>query len=248
MSAAGPAPGGWELKVCGAVSTRELDALAEAGATLAGVWWGVPGSPRDLDVQRVATLAAHARDTGGPGLCLVTLCPDPDAVAGVVRSSGVRDVQLHAFQLPAVVRRLRHLLPAGTRLWKAAHVDAGRCLEEPFLGAYARAGADGFVLDAVSGGRVGSTGTALEPAVVRGFAALAPRPFLLAGGLDAHPSAQQLALRELPGLTGIDLDGAARDAGGPICARRVRAVARAWPGTAATTPAAAAAVAGAVAV
>ncbi len=37
MSAAGPAPGGWELKVCGAVSPRELDALAEAGVTLAGV-------------------------------------------------------------------------------------------------------------------------------------------------------------------------------------------------------------------
>ena len=66
------------------------------------------------------------------------------------------------------------------------HVKGGECVEAPLIGAYEKAGVDVFLFDVVSDdGRVGSTGQAIDPAVVAPLADKLTRPFLLAGGISA---------------------------------------------------------------
>ncbi|GAB2713727.1 hypothetical protein [Kitasatospora kifunensis] len=72
---------------------------------------------------------------------------------------GVRRVQLHAYQPPALVRTLRTAIGPEVTLVKVLHLREGRCLEGPPVPAYGRAGTDPFLLDAVTeDGRIGSTG------------------------------------------------------------------------------------------
>ncbi|MGC4948951.1 hypothetical protein ACLQ2N_22485 [Streptomyces sp. DT224] len=77
-----------------------------------------------------------------PAPCTVgTLCPvlvaflgDPDAVAGVMRRTGIRVVQFHACRPPASVRALRTVLPESV-IVKVLHVSDGTCPQRPLVGA-----------------------------------------------------------------------------------------------------------------
>ncbi|PZT71690.1 MULTISPECIES: phosphoribosylanthranilate isomerase [unclassified Streptomyces] len=216
------------LKVCGATSTRDIEVLAGAGACLVGLWHGVPGGPADLPEHEVAALAAAVRATGTLHPVLVTFLGDPDAVAGVLRRTGIRIVQLHAYQPPATVRALRTALP-DTVIVKVLHVMDGSCPERPLIGAYERAGTDLFLIDSTTAdGRVGSTGQRLDEETVLRLAQRFTLPFWLAGGLDrTNRSAYERVLSH-PRLRGIDVDTAARGGDGRFGAPAVAGLARAW--------------------
>ncbi|MFJ2675990.1 N-(5'-phosphoribosyl)anthranilate isomerase [Streptomyces sp. NPDC087525] len=216
------------LKVCGATSPGDITALASAGADCVGLWHGIPGGHAELSERHLTGLAAAARATGRLEPVLVTFLGDPDALTGLARRTGLRWLQLHAYQPPAVVRALRAALP-GTVLVKVLHLRGGNCLERPLIGAYERAGTDLFLLDTTTeDGRIGSTGHQLSERDVLGLLPRLTRPFLLAGGISPYNRPDYGSVAAHPGFRGIDVDTAARDAHGRFAAPAVTALARAW--------------------
>jgi phosphoribosylanthranilate isomerase len=216
------------LKVCGARSRADVRLLASAGADLVGLWHAVPGGHADLGRARLTELATEAVQTGVEPV-LVTFSADVDALAAILAETGIRWLQLHAYQPPAVVRALRAGVPPGTTIVKVLHLAAGTCLEQRFIPGYERAGTDVFLCDTVTAdGRVGSTGQRLAGADVLTTAAGLSRPFLLAGGVRAEISGDHAAVGEHPLFLGIDVDTAARDERGQLCSPSVARIARGW--------------------
>lgn len=216
------------LKVCGATTPDDVELLASAGADLVGLWHGIPGGPAELSAGELAALAAVAHRTGAVAPVLVTFLKDPAALAGAVARSGVRWVQLHAYQPPAVVRALKAAHPDVTVV-KVLHVQGGSCVERRFVGAYERAGTDLFLLDATTGdGRVGSTGERLDPWAVGALADELTVPFLLAGGITDVPGPGDGHVAAHPRFLGIDVDTGARSGNGGFDARRIAAIRSAW--------------------
>ncbi|MBF4463178.1 MULTISPECIES: N-(5'-phosphoribosyl)anthranilate isomerase [unclassified Rathayibacter] len=216
------------VKVCGVVAAAELSLLAAAGATDAGVWWGVPGSPRSLSVPQ---LAAVARDRSPIRRALVTFSSDADGIALAAAALEADWIQLHAFQRPSVVDELRRRLAdsgRACRVVKVLHLDGGVLLEAPFLGAYGRAGADGYLVDTVAGGRIGSTGVRADAGVLRRAVERLDRPFLVAGGLGARDADRVADLAASEHWQGIDVDGSARGVHGALDAVAVAALVDAW--------------------
>jgi phosphoribosylanthranilate isomerase len=217
------------LKVCGATTRAQAELLAEAGANLVGLWYGVPGGRADLDLGRAAELAGVVRDTGVAEPVLVTFAHDVRLLRDAVRATGARWVQLHAYQPPTVVRALRDALADDVLLVKVLHLRAGACLERRLIGAYERSGTHVFLLDSLrDDGRVGSTGQPLDTRAALDLVPQLTRPFLLAGGIQAGNRSHYAGLAGHPGLLGIDVDSAARDRHGEFDRRRVRDIARAW--------------------
>jgi phosphoribosylanthranilate isomerase len=222
------------LKVCGvwgAGAERDLETLATAGVDLVGLWHGVPGGEADLTTPELVRLAAVARDYALEPV-VVTFDSDVARLADAVRRSRARWVQLHAYQLPGVVRDLKAAVrrPRVTVV-KVLHVRGGRCVDLRLTRAYERAGVDAFMLDAATDdGRVGSTGESIPPEVAADIASRLSRPFLLAGGIDA---AGRWAYRDLArheGFVGIDVSTGARDERGRLRLRRIETINRAWRG------------------
>ncbi|MFI9642508.1 hypothetical protein ACIG87_21025 [Micromonospora sp. NPDC051925] len=200
------------LKVCGITTPDEVGPLAAAGADLVGLWWGIPGGPADLPVARLVELAATVRATGRLEPVLVTFDSDAERLAEVLRQSGIRWVQLHAYQTPGMVRALRAAIDPATTVVKVLHVRGTECVERRFIPAYVRAGTDVFLLDtATADGRVGSTGQRLSGDVAAELVDAFDRPFLLAGGLTADNVDEYEAITAHPRMHGVDVDTAARD-------------------------------------
>jgi phosphoribosylanthranilate isomerase len=117
---------------------------------------------------------------------------------------------------------------------KVLHVRGGECVEASLIASYEKAGVDVFLFDvATEDGRVGSTGQALDPAVVTPLIDKLTRPFLLAGGISDSNRSEYDSLAANPLFLGVDVDTNARDAGGAISPERVGAIARTWKKTAA---------------
>lgn len=217
------------LKVCGATRPQEAVAVA-ARADLVGLWYGVEGGPHDPPAA-VPELADAVRDGGRAHPVLVTFLHDADRIARMAGEARIRWIQLHAYQPPRAVAALRAALPDAV-LVKAVHVIDGRCVEHPFLGAYARAGTDLFLVDAATpGGRVGSTGHRLPPDALEPLLPALGLPFLLAGGLTEADAARRPDLWAAPGFRGVDVDSAVRGDEGLLSAERVAALDRAWTGS-----------------
>ncbi|WP_431045526.1 phosphoribosylanthranilate isomerase [Streptomyces sp. P1-3] len=215
------------LKVCGVTDVHELRRMSGFRVELAGLWHGVPGGRRELPPARLARLARCARQVAVEPV-LVTLLDDPERLREVVAASGVRWVQLHGYPMPARVRRIRAALPDVT-LVKVLHARGGQIVEESLADAYRRAGADLFLFDSVAGdGRVGSTGTPLDPMAPIRVLERTDLPFLLAGGLGDTGADRYDGLMRHRGFRGIDVDSALRADDGSLRLRRVDAIRAAW--------------------
>ncbi|WP_242676987.1 beta/alpha barrel domain-containing protein [Streptomonospora litoralis] len=210
------------------MSAREVAAAAAGGADCVGLWHGIPGGRAELAEHTARGLAAEARSHGVEPV-LVTFGDDPAALAAAADRTGVRWVQLHAYQLPRVVGGLRERAPGAVPV-KVLHVDGGgRCLELRLADAYARAGTEMFLLDtATADGRVGSTGQALDAVGVLRIADRLPRPFLLAGGVTAARRADYDRVVEHPMFAGVDVDTGARGGDGELSETAVTELSRAW--------------------
>jgi phosphoribosylanthranilate isomerase len=221
-----PPANGTKVKVCGVVDYAELDILAAVGVDLVGLWYGVAGGPHDLPLDRWARLAAAAVEA--PAAVLVTFSKDAELLGAALAAAGAGWIQLHGYQSPGLVRKLKAMAP-DVKVLKVLHVKGGECLEGSLLGAYEKAGADAFLLDVVAeDGRVGSTGLALDPAVAASVTAGLNLPFLIAGGISEANRDRYGALTEHPWFMGVDVDTNARGADGRISAQRVEAITHAW--------------------
>ena len=186
--------------LCEGVRDRRADgarhALGNTRSTSSGLWLAVPGGPHDLPLDRWRALAERAAGTaGGPAPVLVTFAKDAEALRSALESAPVHWVQLHGYPTPGFVRKVKGL-GSDVRVIKVLHVKGGECVEASLIGAYEKAGVDVFLFDVVTeDGRVGSTGQALDPAVVAPLVDKLTRPFLLAGGISAdnRPDYAELA-------------------------------------------------------
>ncbi len=222
------------LKVCGMVERSEIDLLAARGVDFVGLWWGVPGGPHDLERAQWQELAEAAAAEGITPV-LVTFAKDADQLRETLAGSPVRWIQLHGYPTPGTIRKIKAIEVGGdpVRVIKVLHVKGGECVEAPLLGSYEKAGVDVFLFDVVSAdGRVGSTGLAIDPAVVHELADKLTRPFLLAGGISAANREDYAALAAHPRFLGIDVDTNARTADGKVSSDNVEAISKAWKGPA----------------
>ncbi len=217
------------VKVCGIVEPGELDALAAHHVDLVGLWLAVPGGPHDLPLERWRALAERAAEVeGGPAPVLVTFAKDAELLQSALESAPVQWVQLHGYPTPGFVRKVK-AIGAEVKVIKVLHVKGGECVEASLIGSYEKAGADVFLFDVVTDdGRVGSTGQALDPAVVASLLDKLTRPFLLAGGISADNRDRYEELASHPLFMGVDVDTNARGADGKIDAARVEAITRVW--------------------
>jgi phosphoribosylanthranilate isomerase len=221
---------GTRVKVCGIVERAEIDLLAAQAVDFVGLWWGVPGGPHDLDRARWRELAESAAATGGVTPVLVTFAKDADELRETLEGSPVRWIQLHGYPTPGTIRKVK-AIASDVRVIKVLHVRGGECVEAPLLASYEKAGVDVFLFDVVTeDGRVGSTGQAIDPAVVAPLADKLTRPFLLAGGISATNRAEYESLATHPRFLGIDVDTNARTADGKISSENVEAISRVWKG------------------
>ncbi|MGZ4284166.1 MAG: phosphoribosylanthranilate isomerase [Solirubrobacteraceae bacterium] len=219
---------GTRIKVCGITSEPEIDLLASRGVDFVGLWWGVPGGPHDLAIDRWGELADAAAATGQLAPVLVTFAKDADALRKTLEGSPAHWVQLHGYPTPGTVRKVKAIAP-DVRVIKVLHIRGGECVEESLIGSYEKAGVDVFLFDVVTeDGRVGSTGQALDAGVVAPLADNLTRPFLLAGGISADTRAQYEALVAHPLFLGIDVDTNARGADGKVSDDNVEAISRTW--------------------
>jgi phosphoribosylanthranilate isomerase len=222
------------LKVCGvrAEGHAEIEMLAAAGVDLVGLWHAVPGGAAELTSAELDRLAATARAAAVEPV-LVTFESRPRMLAEAIARSGVRWVQLHAYQLPATVRALKTIAPAGVRVIKVLHVERRGCVDGRLVRSYERAGVDVFLLDRVAAdGRADSGGGSIPPELASAVADGLARPFMLAGGLSARNRWRYASLARHERFLGIDVSTGARDRHSRLCARSVRTLRRVWSGEA----------------
>jgi phosphoribosylanthranilate isomerase len=212
-------------KICGATGDSDIGLLTDLGVELIGLWHGVTGGHAELAPSDLARLAALTTARGATPV-LVTFIRDAAVLRTVTSASGVRWVQLHGYQPPALVAALK---AEGLTVVKVLHLRGGDCVERPLISSYERAGTDLFLLDSVAAdGRVGSTGLPPAPDASRALAGRLSRPFLLAGGVQPETRDRYRELTALPGFAGIDVDSGARGPDGAFSAERVIALREAW--------------------
>jgi phosphoribosylanthranilate isomerase len=219
------------LKVCGITERPEIGALAAHSVDLAGLWYGVPGGPADLELDTWRELAtATAAEHVAP--VLVTFSKDAEMLRDALESAPVTWVQLHGYQTPGLVRALKRDMP-DVRVLKVLHVRGQDCVEAPLIGSYEKAGVDVFLFDAVAeDGQVGSTGQTLDVDYVVSVADKLTRPFLIAGGISPDNRERHQKLIAHPRYLGVDVDTNARGADGKIAAENVGAISATWKETA----------------
>lgn len=196
----------FKVKICGATEAYELNMLDEAGVDYAGVWFLVPDGKYSLTQQQFVQLTnTPLRKLKCIG---VTTENDPYVIANFVKDSNLSGVQLHGFQLPKEVKKIKQELGSCTVL-KVLHIQKGRCLEKPLLKEYAKCGADAFILDNfISREKSGSTGERIPEQTVKELVSiLGSERLFLAGGLDGEGVK---SIRSDMTLLGVDIDSGAR--------------------------------------
>lgn len=168
------------IKICGL--TREEDAIraAELGADFLGFIF-VPDSPRYIEPERAAAIAARVREvTQRPKFVGVFVDPAPETARSIARQVGLDYVQLHgteteddvrAIGVPAIkTHRVGDVLP-----------DTTACPSAEWL-----------LFDTYEERRVGGTGQRFDWSILAVYSRT--RPFLLAGGLNPDNVAGAISL------------------------------------------------------
>lgn len=208
-------PGARLLKICGLTDPAEAVACAHLGADAIGVnLW--PGSPRAVELDRAAEIAAAVRATH-PRVCLVALFvnPDPLAVRAAVGPGGFDVAQLHGDEPPEFAAALGRL-----RLWKGLRLSGPADLDR--LSRYAAPAWERLIIDAPSAG-YGGSGRRVDTALAARAVALCPGRVLLAGGLSPDNVA---ACAQAVRPAGLDVASGVESAPGKKDLRRVEAFVR----------------------
>jgi phosphoribosylanthranilate isomerase len=160
------------VKICGVNSAAAIDAAAAAGADWVGFVF-FPASPRFVAPETAARLAA--RQANGPRCVGLFVDPDDAAVATALAAMPLDAMQLYATPERAAALRRRFGVP----VWRAIAVASAADLPA------SAEGADVLLLEGAppaGADRPGGNARRFDWALLRGWAA--PRPWVLAGGLD----------------------------------------------------------------
>jgi phosphoribosylanthranilate isomerase len=161
------------VKICGITNAADATAAIEGGATAIGFNF-YPRSPRYIAPERAAAIATRA------GVWRVGVFVDepPAEIERIARLARLDVAQLHGAETRAGY-------PASLPVWKGVRVGAGFDFA-PFADCPAAA----LLLDGPAGELFGGAGRAFDWKLARG----APKPIVVAGGLDASNVARAVAL------------------------------------------------------
>jgi phosphoribosylanthranilate isomerase len=185
------------IKICGLTRPEDAVLACREGATAVGInFW--PRSKRFVDDARARELLAAV----GPGVLKVGVFVDPSAEEVQGRLAlGLDLVQLHGDEQPAAWAHL-----AADRIVRAIRVR-----DEQSLAEAGRWRARYFLYDAHAEG-YGGSGQVAPWGIIAG----APRPFLLAGGLDSDNVAGAIAAVRPDGVdvaSGVESSPGIKDPG-----------------------------------
>lgn len=205
------------LKICGLKTRDAVDAAIAAGATHIGINLFAP-SPRAVDLQTAADLAAYARGR----VAIVALLVDPDDALVSAASALAPDfLQLHGHESPDRAASVRQR--TGLSIIKALGIAQARDLAE--VQAFAGI-ADIFLLDAKpppAASMPGGHGRAFDWSVL--VDAPMDMPYFLAGGLRPETVGGAIAQLRPFGVdvsSGVERAPGVKDAG--LIARFAEAV------------------------
>lgn len=197
------------VKICGLTTPATVAAALDGGADMLGFVF-FPKSPRHIDAQAAAALAAPAR--GRATIVALTVDADDAALDAICATLAPDLLQLHGGETP---QRCAAIRAARARpVMKALGVGARDDLSA--IPAYA-AVCDRLLIDAKppkEARRPGGNGVAFDWRLLDGFAPGAP--WMLSGGLTPENVAQALRLTHAPGVdvsSGVESAPGVKDAG-----------------------------------
>jgi len=158
------------IKICGVTSVEDALVAARAGADAVGVNF-VASSKRFVSVSTARSIVEALPDEVEAIAVVADL--GVDALRALVTESGVRRVQLHGNEPPAIVESLGALAYQAVRIATATDVERARSFAGELL-----------LADAKVDGALGGTGHVFDWELVRELSAA--RPLVLAGGLTAE--------------------------------------------------------------
>jgi len=201
------------VKICGVNDAAGFDAAVAAGADMLGFVF-YPPSPRAVAPDAAAALSA--RHAGGP-LRVGLFVDAADGLIGAVLAALPLDLlQLHGAEDPARCAAIRDRF--GVPVMKAQGVATAADLDA--LAAYAPV-VERFLLDArppPDAALPGGNAAAFDWRLTAGR--VIPRPWLLAGGLDAGNVAEAI---RVSGAPGVDVSSGVERARGVKDPARIRA-------------------------
>ena len=164
-----------KIKLCGLTRPEDIAAANALKPEYIGFVFA-PKSRRAVSREKAAELRAQL----SPEIQIVGVFVNeaPETVARLLNEDLLDIAQLHGQEDAAYIARLRSLTPKP--LWQAFRVE-----DAASLAAAARSTADMVLLDSGAGG----TGTVFNWKLLQGF----PRPYILAGGLDADNAADAVS-------------------------------------------------------
>ena len=164
-----------KIKLCGLTRPEDIAAANALKPEYIGFVFA-PRSRRAVSREKAAELRAQL----SPEIQTVGVFVNeaPETVARLLNEDLLDIAQLHGQEDAAYIARLRSL--TSKPLWQAFRVE-----DAASLAAAARSPADRVLLDSGAGG----TGTAFNWKLLQGF----PRPYILAGGLDADNAADAVS-------------------------------------------------------
>lgn len=191
------------VKICGLRTPGTIAAAVEAGAGYVGFVLFAK-SPRAVTPDELRDLAGSV----APGVMKVALAVDPDdALIDEIAAAPIDMIQLHGAESPARAAAIR--ARAGLPVMKAIGVAETADLDR--IEAYAPA-VDQFLIDAKphpGGDLPGGNGLAFDWRLLAGRSF--PRPWMLAGGLDAGNVAEAA---RLTGARQVDVSSGVESAPG----------------------------------
>lgn len=194
------------IKICCIASPAEARLALACGADVLGLVAAMPSGPGPISDDAIAAIAASLPED--VLALLLTAETRADAIAGHVRRTGVKGVQIVSHIAPTEAAALAALLPGHER-WQVVHVEDEGALA--MIASHAPH-VTGFLLDSgrPSAGELGGTGRVHDWAISAAFVAASPVPVFLAGGLHPGNAAAAVAQVRPAGLdlcSGLRIDG-----------------------------------------
>jgi phosphoribosylanthranilate isomerase len=199
------------VKVCGVTHIDEVNLLDELDVQFAGLWCGIAKGRYTLDHHHLAHLTGTPTQT--LKFILVTLEHSMRFFDKCIKSGRIYGIQLHGFQLPSVVKKLKTAFGQEYKIFKVLHIKGMQCIEAPMIDRYLEAGADLLVLDRfVDPSRIGSTGIPLKQGFLKAFIGqrVEAKKIMIAGGINNN-NIGPICRTYQP--FGVDIDSGARKNG-----------------------------------
>ncbi|MFC4148136.1 hypothetical protein ACFO0M_17930 [Micromonospora mangrovi] len=180
------------IQVAGIIDQDEADMICEEGAEWLGFALRLPAKNEDLSEAEAAAIvkAIQPRHRG----VLITYLTEAEEIKEFCAQLGVTAVQLHGDVAPTQLRQLRHIAPELTVL-KSLVVKADNIDELVKIVDESAEWVDMYITDTFNPatGAKGATGLVHDWSISAELVRVAPKPLMLAGGLNPDNVAAAIA-------------------------------------------------------